>query len=88
MGLVLAPFVVMAALVIGFSIYGLFNKKGRLRCKISGVILMIISAPGALHAWGETKSFSATTIYLIMMLVGLICVVRQFIPRKQQKENA
>ena len=45
---------------------------------------MLRAMPGALHAWVENSSVPAVVAYLI---AGLVTVIRQVKPRKQELEK-
>ena len=77
----------LVPLAFGLGIYGLFNRKRSIPCIIAGVLMALIALPGALHAWGEGRSVPWTAVYLTIMLIGIISVIRQLMPRKPHKED-
>ncbi len=68
--------------VLGLSIWGLFNRGRSVFCAVAGVLLMPGAGLGAWHAWGESRSLLGTGIYLVLVLVGLVALLRQVLPRK------
>ena len=78
--------ILIALLAFGLNIYGLFNKRRSIPCILAGLLTALLAAPGALHAWGESQSVPWTIGYLTVMLVGITCVVRQFLLGKQRSE--
>ena len=71
-----------ALIVLGLSIWGLFNRGRSGFCAVAGVLLMPGAGLGAWYAWGESRSLPWTIIYLGVGLVGLVSLVRQVMPRK------
>ena len=69
-------------IVLGLSIWGLFNQGRSILCALAGIVMTLGAAMGALHAWGESRSIPWTVAYLIAVLIGIVCVLRQAKPTK------
>ncbi len=78
--------IVMVAVffILGSSIRGVFNRERSIFCLLCGGVTVVVSALGALHAWGESRSIPWTAGYLAAFLIGIVCVFRQL--RQQRKE--
>ena len=75
-----------AFVTLGLSIWGLFNRGRSILCALSGIVVVFGAGMGAVHAWGESRSIPWTVAYLIAVLIGIVCVVRQVWARKQARE--
>jgi hypothetical protein len=69
-------------LLIGTSIWGLFNRGRSIFCALAGILVLPGAALGAWIAWVESRSLIGTAIYLAIALVGIVAVVRQLKPRQ------
>jgi hypothetical protein len=69
-------------LLIGTSIWGLFNRRRSIFCALAGILVLPGAALGAWIAWVESRSLIGTAIYLAIALVGIVAVVRQLKPRQ------
>ena len=79
-----------AFIMLGLSIWGLFNRGRSILCALAGIVVLLGAGMGAMHAWGESRSIPWTAGYLIAVLIGIVSVFRQAWPRGQrpQPENA
>ena len=77
-----------AFLVLGLSIWGLFNRRRSILCGLAGILIVPVAAILALYAWGESRSIPWTVVYLIVALIGIVSVFRQVWSRRQEPENA
>ena len=71
-----------ALLLIGTSIWGLFNRERSIVCAMAGILVLLGASLGAWIAWVESRSLIGTAIYLTIALVGIVAVVRQIMPRQ------
>jgi len=78
----------VAFLVIGLSIWGLFNRGRSILCALAGILIVPVAAILAAYAWVESHSIPGTVIYSIAALIGVVSVLRQVWPRKQEPKNA
>ena len=69
-------------LLIGTSIWGLFNRRRSIFCALAGLLVLLGASLGAWIAWMETDSALGTAIYLAIALVGIVSFVRQIQPRQ------
>ena len=77
-----ALIVLAGVLLLGTSIWGLFNRKRSIFCALAGALVALYASLGAWYAWAEIHSALGTAIYLAIELVGIASVVRQIKPRK------
>ena len=74
--------VLAGLLLLGLSIWGLFNRGRSIFCALAGILVLPGAALGAWIAWVESRSLIGTAIYLAIALVGIVAVVRQIMPRQ------
>ncbi|MBT3376035.1 MAG: hypothetical protein HN742_17295 [Lentisphaerae bacterium] len=77
---------IAAFIVLGLSIWGLFNKGRSILCALAGIMVTLGAAMGAMYAWGESRSIPWTVAYLIAALIGFVCVLRQVKRRKPEPQ--
>ena len=77
-----ALIILVGLLLLGTSLWGLFNRKRSILCALAGLLVLPGAALGAWLAWVESRSLIGTAIYLAIGLVGIVAVVRQIMPRK------
>ncbi|HMP76185.1 MAG TPA: hypothetical protein PKE12_07815 [Kiritimatiellia bacterium] len=83
-----ALLLLVAAIVIGGSIWGVFNRRRSILCAIAGALTLLAAGLGGLHAWGESRSIPWTTAYLTAAIIGIVAIVRQIRACKQNTSNA
>ena len=71
-----------ALLLLGTSLWGLFNRGRSIVCAVAGLLVLLGAGLGAWIAWMESNSALGTAIYLAIALVGIVSVVRQLKPRQ------
>lgn len=69
-------------IVLGTSIWGLFNRGRSIVCAVAGLLVLLGAGLGAWIAWMESNSALGTAIYLAIALVGIVSAVRQLKPRQ------
>lgn len=69
-------------IVLGTSIWGLFNRGRSIVCAVAGLLVLLGAGLGAWIAWMESNSALGTAIYLAIALAGIVSVVRQIKPRQ------
>ena len=74
--------VLAGLLLLGLSIWGLFNRGRSIFCALAGILVLLGASLGAWIAWMETNSALGTAIYLVIALVGIVAAVRQIKPRQ------
>ena len=74
--------VLAGLLLLGLSIWGLFNRGRSIFCALAGILVLPGAALGAWIAWVESRSLIGTAIYLVIALLGIVSVVRQLKPRQ------
>ena len=79
---------IAAFIVLGLSIWGLFNRGRSILCALAGIVVLLGAGIGAAYAFSESRSIPWTLIYLAMALIGVVSVLRHARPRKQEPENA
>ena len=75
-----------AFVMIGLSIWGLFNRRRSILCALSSIMVILGAWMGATYAWVESKSTSWTVIYLVVALIGVVSILRQIRGRKHGSE--
>jgi len=71
--------VIVIILAVGASVWGLFRTGTSWLCMLSGVMVAVGAALGALHAQGESHSIPWTVGYLVVSVIGILSVMRQVI---------
>ena len=74
--------VLVGLILLGASIWGLFNRGRSIVCALAGILVLLGAALGAWIAWMESDSALGTAIYLVIALVGIVSAVRQIKPRQ------
>ena len=69
-------------LLLGTSLWGLFNRGRSIVCAVAGLLVLLGAGLGAWIAWMESNSALGTAIYLAIALLGIVSVVRQLTPRQ------
>lgn len=69
-------------LLLGTSLWGLFNRERSILCALAGLLVLLGAGLGAWIAWMESNSALGTAIYLAIALVGIVSIVRQLKPRQ------
>jgi len=77
----------VAFIVLASRIWGLFNKGRSVLCALSGIVMTLGAAMGAMHAWGESRSVPWTVAYVAAALIGIVCVLRQAKPKNLQPQS-
>ena len=78
--------VLAGLLLLGLSIWGLFNRGRSIFCALAGILVLLGASLGAWIAWMETNSALGTAIYLAIALAfdlaGLRTLLRQALNRR------
>ncbi len=77
-GLTLVVILIVIA-ALGATVWGLFNRHRSILCAVAGILIALGAIPGGLHAWGEAHSMAWTTVYALVLVLGLVSTLRQIL---------
>jgi len=77
MGVAGVIIMVLAVLAVGFSIYGLFNRRRSICCVLAGIVVVILAGREGINILVSGQSIQWIIAYAVMVLIGLISIYRQ-----------